>query len=334
MSYLYGVIANENRQTSQIIDGKHYELAPAINKALNKTLPYYISIDQSTTCTGIYIYQKETKLQIVFDFLRTNSAIEEYTRELTILMKFLLKDLKIKLFVMEKPVPSKYRSAGDVLRRLEGFIDSWKIIIPELENVKIEKIFPQSWKSKMIDKSKGKNRFSNKRAIADDICDRFPLLRSYFSRGFSTDYDAFDAVGILHGFISNTFDEFGNRKVSGTMEHRNKPVAFFKYLSMEELRDSNIVYKGLGFKMEKTPPKVLTYNTNYSFYENIRLCSSNTGFAVVMINNAQVYTSLCWEFDIDMKQNHHFVMFVFRKSAFTKNQLEIASKFNYCLIVE
>lgn len=334
MSYLYGVIANNHKSSSTLVQGKHYELAPEINNALNKKLTYYISIDQSTTCTGIYIYQKDSKLQIVFDFLRTNSDKDEYIRELTILMKLLLKNLKIGLFVMEKPVPSKYRSAGDVLKRLAGYIKSWKLTIPELENVVIEETYPQSWKSKMVDKSKGKNRFNIKREVADDICDRFPLLRCYFSQGVSTDYDGFDAVGILHGFIENTFDETGARKIAGTMEKSNKPIAFFKYLTPIEIKDKQTLFKGIAFKLDDSPARVLTYNDDHSLYENIRICSSDKRCAMTMITNPHIQTALCWEFDLDERPNHYFVMFVFRKSQFTEKQLESVCKFNYCLIIE
>ena len=327
MAYLQGILATN--KAHKILCAPAYEVCSTLNNALPKKSTYLIGLDQSTTCTGIYLTNKSKNLHILLDYARDGKDKHEYRRELRILLSTLLKGLTVELIVIEKPVPSKYRFAGDVLRELKGYVEGLKDIIPELYNAKLDSIMPQSWKSKIVDKSKGKHRFNVKYEVATDICDRIPCIRPYLGACRSADYDSFDAVGILHGYLAKCFNEKGERVAFGRVERTHKPIAFFKYLTPAELRDYDSLYKGLKFKQQENNPKVFSYNEDLSFYENIRMCSSNYPFSLIVLKDVKLYVMLAWYFNIDLVPGKVFVMFISREHAFTKSQLETVSNFNY-----
>ena len=323
--------------------GQFHKIAPWVNKALDKDDTYYISFDQSTTCTGIYLTNTDLDFHVVFDFKRESTDVFEYQEQLFKFIKMLVSDLNIKMAVMEEPVQS-YAYAGRVLREFKGFLTSTLQNIQEFDNVPLNTILTQSWKSQIMIKKKGKGRFNNKSAIAEDIVDRVPDLKIYYNYHASKDYDGLEAVGILHGYLKKHYDEHGNKLATTTgknIEHSYH--VFCKELTPEQLRDEKTLFKGLEPVKSKVNPQILKYNLDYSFYENLFNATSECDFAIMLITNETINLKLHWEFDIDLNPNKVMVLFCIRKTlrgknigrlGLTKTQLVEAKKHNYYMYVE
>ena len=176
-----------------------------LNIKLSTRLSYDVSLDQSSTCTGIAIVSVDNNIRIILDCMRDTGDRDEFYRELYRVLKKIVHGQKIRHIICENPPPvqgQKYSSR--LLLELLGRISAWVEEIPELRAAEFGKIFPQSWKPFIINKEKGKGRDKVKALIAEDICDILPEFNTYRERHVSKDYDGFDAMGILLGYRAYT----------------------------------------------------------------------------------------------------------------------------------
>ena len=150
-----------------------------IDIELPKDRVYMMSIDQSSKETGIYLTDLDCSFHLIGSVERKLQDKYRYYENIKLFLKRLVKDRKIGLFVMEDLPPVHRGWALPVLAEFKGIINSWRNSgeIPEFSAIpddKWQKIMPSTWKSQVIDKSKGKNRFNVKREIALDLVDKFP----------------------------------------------------------------------------------------------------------------------------------------------------------------
>lgn len=320
---VYGVILFLKR--SQVIFVRD-EPVDQVNLRLNPECKWQLGIDQSTSCTGIALRDLEGQFLILLDIKRDRAlAREEYFRELHFFLKRIARGMTFTLVVNERPVPGKYRSSGDVLREFLGHLNEWIISIPELSLARHESIYPQTWKSLIVNKSKGKNRSNIKSEVALDVVDIYPDLQIYYNGYRLTDYDSFDALGILEGFCRYAFDSSGNELIHGSVEKRHVSFVCYKWVSLQDIKD-NARQALFGDALSDLELTSLMYNERYDMHTNIRMASSNYDAIVTVIPTKELQP-FQWRFGIDITDRQHaLVMLVFRKAALRVSECEALNR--------
>lgn len=291
---------------------------------LVKDHTYYVGIDQSTTCTGIFIMDVDLKSYVMLDVKREGTDKDIYFRGLHGVLNMILTSANIKMVVLEEPFSSKFAPASSmILKELKGKLLAWFSQMPQLRQVPIHTIYPQTWKSKICDVSMNKNdpiKYSdavkNKKAMASLLCRTFPLLQNYLNLHFSTDCDGFDACGIILGYIMYSHTKGGMPRICGIKEQRHVSLVCYAQVAKSEITGRDALCRPLGEANYSCSPVMLAYNTDYNRHDNIRMASSNWD-AVVTVLPAKQTEELCWRFGFVPDNDKAIIMFVFRKGHYT-----------------
>lgn len=292
---------------------------------LDKNDVWDIGIDQSTSCTGITVMNVNETIGGIFD-LHRDKALEDrvFYHELKQFLQRLVENKKVRILVYEKPIPKpQFKNAQRVLYELKGRLEEWIYDIPELGEANvIDSVFPATWKSLVMDKSKGKNRSNNKLEIARDLIDIYPALREYGLAYPYTDYDGFDSLGILTGFKRYAYNKVGMEQIHGTMEKRHVAAVFY-YAADKDMNFTDVFKQAFG--IYNTFPslwemKFLAYNLNYNLTQNIRMASSGNVPVMTMLPET-THQYVKWEFNIDTEGKNLFA-FIFKKSYLSKNNYD------------
>ena len=291
---------------------------------LVKDHTYYVGIDQSTTCTGIFIMDVDLKSYVMLDVKREGTDKDIYFRGLHGVLNMILTSANIKMVVLEEPFSSKFAPASSmILKELKGKLLAWFSQMPQLRQVPIHTIYPQTWKSKICDVSMNKNdpiKYSdavkNKKAMASLLCRIFPLLQNYLNLHFSTDCDGFDACGIILGYIMYSHTKSGMPRICGIKEQRHVSLVCYAQVAKSEITGRDALCRPLGEANYSCSPVMLAYNTDYNRHDNIRMASSNWD-AVVSVLPAKQTEELCWRFGFVPDNDKAIIMFVFRKGHYT-----------------
>lgn len=292
---------------------------------------YHLSIDQSSSCTGIYITDEAFSFHFICDIKRGSESKDMFYRYLQAFLRRLLKDCKVTMVVYEDLPPMKYRGSGNVLRELRGHLNAWFSNDPqfsELQEDDRKTILPQQWKSKIIDKSKGTGRFNDKREIASDIVDRFPELKFYFDRCLVKDYDGFDACGIYHGYkllhytgVQSQGREGGQRElIAGSKSYYGSVIVFYRTLSPEEYSDKRTLIGPFIAEFRNRQFKTLAWNSENSALDNYRIAASLSPYSVTVIEDLHTNLALRWQFDLGFNDKKIF-SYIIRKKELSKSHL-------------
>lgn len=310
-----GILTNETAGLHKIIPRQAFN---TYQISLSAKQQWDIGIDQSTSCTGICIQSIDKAYRVLLDVHR--GACVEKREFYRMLQKFLERTVRgknIRFVITERPAPKAGYSARileELLGHLENMIDN----IDELSLAKQEAILPQTWKHYIVDKSKGTNRSKYKENIAEDLCDRFPTLLPYFLDYPYTDYDSFDACGILNGFMEYAYTPDGSEKIHGMKEKRHVSFVAYEWVPKDNLASA---FKGnlLGYVVNR-PIKLLAFNDAYDLHTNIRMASSNNELIYTILPKKQL-NQFMWKYGIDPEDDTHvMVMLVARKGKFTKSE--------------
>lgn len=290
---------------------------------LTKDAAWKIGVDQSTRCTGVALKSDDCKFVVLMDLRRDHAESRDtFYRSLKYFFRRLAKGNKFSLIVNEKPVPAKFRNSQEILRELLGRLNEWIDDIPEFSGVKHAAVFPQVWRSLVVDKSKGKKRSNIKSEIAADIVDMYPGLESYYMNYPDSGYDSFEALGILDGYLRYAYDDDGMELICGTIEKTHHALVCFDWVDNERLR-SNYLQDVFGDAIWCYKPLLLKYNRRYSFYENVRMASSNhpAVFTIVPRDELQAFQ---WEFNIDISdEGKSLAAFIFKKRDFPRSAIKV-----------
>lgn len=303
------------------------DLSDAQLRGANFSFPrdrnYSMGIDQSTTCTGIYIEDDLDDFSAILEIPRDKNITKtQYFSELTRFLNYLFKDRKLTTVVYERPVPNMKQSvAYRTLTELAGKLEQWLYDNPAMCNVKVMSLYPQSWKSKVMDKSKGTGRTSNKRAIAEDICDAKPHLREFFKLSQAKDLDAYDACGILMGYKKLCFVD-GWPRIFGYLEKRHVTEVFYRYVSESEFQQNmkDTLYGVFEDTLPIFKPKFKVYNDDYDLNRNYRMASSNDNFVITYLPKSAVQR-LQWKFNFDADPNKIMLAYIVRKGAYKTGEI-------------
>lgn len=306
---------------------KYIDIGPTSDLKFKIKLPsdrrYHIGLDQSTTCSGIYLEDEKNDINMLVDLQRMGEPKELYFQQLISFLDSVVSDLNISLIVYEKPIPNFGQSMSfKILTELKGKIDQWVFMNHNLQNAQVKSIYPQSWKAKIVNKKKGKNRGNNKRFIAEDLCDLKPNLRYYLDKTRAKDYDAFDACSILTGYKLCAFTETGQEKIFGTPEKRHMTTVFYRYVSINDLNtDTRKTLVGfMGPSTTYFNPKFKVYNDDYDRIKNYVVASSNDDFTITMLPSSSL-NSLHWKYNFEIDPDKIMLAYIVRKNKFTTTDL-------------
>lgn len=278
-------------------------------------LTYDIALDQSSSCTGIAIFSTDNSVKILLEVARDTGTRDTFYRDLKSFLYSLIKGHNIRLVISEDPPPVKGQMyTSRMLLELKGRISEWFEDFPELENAEKAVIFPQSWKSLVMDKSKGTGRSSKKKCIADDICDIYPMFREYFNYGLNKDYDGFDAVGILTGYRRYAFTEEGLPLICGQQEKRHTSFVWYRYVPVETLQNKEKLNEIFGLSYIQVKPEFKLYNSRYNKHQNIRMASSNAKTCIYTMLDDKQFDVIKWKYDLEQEPNHVLLMYVMNAS--------------------
>lgn len=255
---------------------------------------YLLSLDQSTSCTGIYFTDTKVSFHLMLELRREGTPKEEFFRQLKYFLIRLTDGLDVVLFLTEDVPNTDDRYTKKVLRDLKKMIDKWGSDIPSLHKAEHSSVLPQVWKSAIVNSDNGKRRFSSKRAMAEDLCEKVPALKQYLDKYLGTGFDCFDAAGILHGYLLTRFDEDGMRKIMGTLTNNYVYEAYYIPLS-DASRINNLIDSLVQLEDDIVYCK---WNTDYGIRDNYRLAVSEHNITVVEITDARLKIRLLYEFDL------------------------------------
>lgn len=299
------VIANGEEYSS-----KRYDLddIPNIRKYLDRDKRYSLALDQSTSCTGIYLVSEDDTIKVIMDFERHQEPKMKYTSQLRALISRLVSGLDMEHLLLEEPVrhaQSKY--ANDVLRELKGALELLKYELLEFDKAKFATVLPNVWRSRIMDKSKGTGRFYNKECVAEDIVDAHPELKNHLARCTSKDLDSFDAVGIYYGYKELTG---GGKFLHATKENVKHARVYAFYIEAEY---TDVLEDILPPALRKHGVTLYDYNPNVAYRENIRKATMCKELVLYKVEDMNDIINLCFRFDIDFQPNKAMVLCVTKK---------------------
>uniref|UniRef100_UPI00374EA748 hypothetical protein n=1 Tax=Paraclostridium bifermentans TaxID=1490 RepID=UPI00374EA748 len=310
MSKITATILKDGKEYSA--HGAELDLVPSLQNIIDKSKTYSLSVDQSTTCSGLYLVSSDMEFRLIIDFERLQTDKKRFISQLRRLITNLVAGLTIERMLIEEPVRhAKFRYSGDVLRELKGVIEQLQFDVPELENVVLESILPQTWKAQIIDSSKGTGRFNDKRCVVEDLIDMFPDLCGHYSRCPSKDTDSFDAIGIYHGYMKRKFDENGDEKNFGQIENRHVSRYYALYVDKEY---EDLLEEITPAELRKNGSEIYTYDTSVTFYKNIKYASTKGKQVILKVTDMDMILNLAFRFDFDYDQNKILILYVYRKS--------------------
>lgn len=324
MNRLTGVIADVKNNTYAIIKNtpiKQFKLKLGTNNV------WQVGVDPATKYTGIALFSKDKRFIVLLDCIRDKRLPNtDYYDDLYFLLKRLVSGVKVERIVTEKPfVGGKSVRTSEVLMALRGKIEMWVHEIPELRDAEFQQVYPNTWMSRVVNKSKGKNRIKQAGAVADDLCDVFPVLREYREELCEGDLDSFDAFGVIIGYEMSAYTADGKRRISGSKEYSHKSFVGYKWVSGDEM-GNDFVADTLGEMSKIIRPEFLEYNSEYSFAENVMMATTNND-AIMSIIPANQLQQFQWKFGIDVEDDEKvLIMFAFRKGHFKVSECEYLKK--------
>ena len=320
--------------------------------ALLKNKHYYISFDPSTTSLGVYITPTDFSFHMLLRFEREGDTFDNFMIRIRNWLRWIVHGKKIDLIVYERPPWDIQLKKGRVgyaaLMKFISILKYWISEIPELGFAACDTRLPNQWRTHIVDKSKGVytemgvRRFSSKIENAKDMVDRVPLLREYFNEHLvSSDFDGFDAFGILHGYLIERFGpnymDNPEGRIMGNINKFIPSLVLCKQLTKEEIKNQEVFWHGLSI-LKTYSPVTLSINDNYSFFENMRSAVVSNIVTVTMLTTKELIAQAAWEFDLPPEEDKLYVLFILKlkegsKAIFGKKlEKYFTSNFSYSYI--
>ena len=154
MLLINGMIYLNSNNKTIFIDKMSDVLLKQKNFSIPRNRKYRIGIDQSTTCTGIYIEDTNEDFSAILEIPRNKDLTKNmYFLELTQFLNYIFNERELDVVVYELPVPNmKQTTSYKTLTELKGKLDQWLASNITFCNVKTIGLYPQSWKSKVLNK--------------------------------------------------------------------------------------------------------------------------------------------------------------------------------------
>lgn len=295
---------------------------------------YLIGMDQSSKSTGIYVTDQDISFHFIGTIERNATNKYKFYDDLKFFVRRLIHERDIDAFVTERLLPANRGYSLPTLAELKGYINGWKVDIPELAMMSAERfseMHPSTWKSVMMDKSKGKGRSNKKREIALDICDKFPELREYLNIVRpSSDHDGFDACGIIHGFRA-TRNLDGNdpdavEKIAGIKDYTGDIMVYYRSLSFADATNPDILLEGFEYQAETYGRRFLSTDADENWYSNVKKAASTRAFTMTAVESPIHRAMLRWLFNMG-EGDTPWIAYIVRKNVMLASQREMLAKY-------
>ena len=237
---------------------------------------YDIGMDQSNTCTGIGIKSMDGEVISVMEVINWGVEFKFYRNALLSILDTILRGAQIRYFIMEEPLGymtgRRNRYLTDLKNLLVKYFDN-----REEKNVKkFERTPPQTWRSGLIGKDNPHPK-NSKEACVHEILFLYPLVKHLVPHvkpsTNKADYDGYEALGILEGFLKK--HEISNDsevvKILGPKNGVKSALAFFTYEDSRLEEFGELVRFIRGHHPKLPDPSIKYYNEDATLYENVKM---------------------------------------------------------------
>ena len=261
---------------------------------LNPNETYQLSMDQSTSNTGIFIKNYcNTEAYMIEVKGTTGQNPGEYIYNLELFLHSLLEGQTLSHVLYETPIKGVSFQSARVLFQLEGMIQSLPLRYDEFKTAKLDSIANSSWRSVIIDPKRFPETNGGRKAQSRDaVCDLYHWTHVYGpSQG--KDQDVYEAIGIMMGWFYASFDAFGRPYVRGSASTTTIGVLVLPGEEGAEVVKS-LKASGIDAMFE-------VENPNYSIVQNLTTKIAHYGVLCVEFTKPYTMLSLCIESNIQWK---------------------------------
>lgn len=280
-----------------------------VDISLDPEKTYQMSMDQSSSNTGIFIKDYTNTEAYMIEVLRSKSQdAADYIYDLEMFLHKIGEGCKFTHIIYERPIDiGSYRSA-QVLFQLEGAIRALGKRYIEYSMAKVDHIENASWRSVVITDKSYEKEYGRKAASAHSVNTIWPWTRDYGPSVYK-DNDIFEAIGIMMGWFFNSYDCLGRPYVRGDKTSRTVGGFCIPSLPAQQVVDM--------LAAEGIEAELLVENPKYSIYQNLVGGVKPNTLRCVEITSK--YTMLCMCVECNIKWLDPDVMTLVISDASTVN---------------
>ena len=221
---------------------------------------WQVSLDQSTSNSGIFIknYTNTKAYMMEFDRERGVDA-DEYIFELELLLHRVCEGAHLTHLVYERPISTQSFRSDQVLFQLEGMLRQLNRRYDEFKTARLDCIENSSWRSVVIMQDKFPN-VGRKKQSECSIEALYPWSKHY-GGSIGSDYDIYEAMGVMFGWFFNSYDKLGRPYVRGDKYTGNIGGFILPFQGAEEVAEE--------FKKSGIEAEWYIENPRKAIYENI-----------------------------------------------------------------
>lgn len=261
--------------------------------------PLRIGVDQSSSQTGIAVKKNTGELVCLIDLVNTSCiGYNLYRSMLGLKLEQIFNNAQVEMCIVEKMWGGN-KNSYEMLSNLGDFISGYKYILEGWSNAEISEILPNVWRSAYLASPEYKGMFTKdkvKVAAMKEGVKRYPNLYNYGYYEYDGNHinDSFDALGILEGYEEKTFSTDGTmRKVANTMTPTNHNYSYKALFA----NNDDILTELIKEHCPQRKTVEYEYNSDFTFYENVRRATSVTNKVVFMLVNDNVAKiQMMWRF--------------------------------------
>lgn len=169
------------------------------NVRLNPNDRYIISLDQSTSCTGISIFKVGTGITMAIELERTGVSPNEYKSNLLAFMRNLIKGNRVVTTLIEDVFEGSSPKTYQILETLASDMEK---LLKATSFGRVERILNPVWVAEFLNDVQVKGK--HKRATAKMLTQQIAIQKYPWALGFKE--DAYDAIGILDSYVTACFN--------------------------------------------------------------------------------------------------------------------------------
>lgn len=286
-----------------------------LNFNLSKEKLFDVSLDQSNSCTGVTIRPVDESFVIMMEVLNINVPFEYYRLQLKDFLLRNLKGVKLRYLIMEEPLG--YMSSRGSNKQLTVLKKVLKTMEPDLDVQVFTTINVTSWRhglmpKEVIDDRGNKLDRRTKDAVVYTVLNHYPQL-SQFADFANSDYDGFESLGILLGYLQRHNIGKGLLKNVGKVKTRKKGMGCFKYIDLSNLPSEEVIRNATfqlnSISLDETgkPATMLSYNDEFNIYGNVKMALANK-VSLMFVTHELDSLSVLLRMGIRPKPNHILLM--------------------------
>lgn len=215
-------------------DVAYYDRIRDVPLTLVAGCPYQVSLDQSTSCTGIFIKNYTNTEAYMIELSKDKGQdADDYIFNFEVFIHQICQGAIITHLIYERPISTESYRSSQVLFQLEGIIRALCKRFDEFKSARMENIVNSSWRRVVI-LPEYKDWNDRKAATEFSIRNLFPWS-TYYEFSIGDDRDIFESMGVMFGWFFNSFDSLGRPYVRGERYNGNIGGFVLPEVSAEEV---------------------------------------------------------------------------------------------------